>query len=195
MTASSESLRQRKFSIEEYFDMESKALGKHEYYNGKIIKMAGADPIHNLIATLISTELNNLLFSKKKKYFVLNSDQKIRISEINTFVYPDAVVVCEKIERYEKTTAIVNPLLIVEVLSPSTESHDRIGKFSMYKMIPSFTEYLLVRQDSVWVNASFKEKANTWTDTIVEDLDKNIYLKSIDCNLPLKNIYRGIDFE
>ncbi len=195
MTASSESLRQRKFSIQEYLDMESKSLEKYEYYNGKIINMAGADPIHNLIATLISTELNNLLFSKEQNYFVLNSDQKIRIPELNAFVYPDAVVVCEKIERYEKTSAIVNPLLIVEVLSPSTESHDRIGKFSMYKMIPSFTEYLLVRQDSVWVNASYREKANTWTDTIVEDLEKKIFLKSIDCELSLKNIYRGITFE
>ena len=121
----------KKYSIEEYLYMEDRSVEKHEFYNGRIIKMPGAKPVHNLIATNIATQLNVELEKKTATYFVLNSDTKIHIPRLNSFVYPDAVVVCETIELYPGSeTVITNPLLIVEVLSPSTEGYDLKEKFS-----------------------------------------------------------------
>lgn len=127
---------------------------------------------------------------------MLSSDTKIQIPEYNHFIYPDAVVVCEKIELYPgNPKAIVNPLLIVEVLSPSAQAYDREGKFLRYKTLPSFKEYVLVRQDKPAVNAIFREKPTVWLDTFAEGLDSLISLKSIGCELSLENIYKGVNFQ
>lgn len=187
--------REKIYTIEEYLQLESRSLEKLEFDNGKIIEMSGADPVHNMIAVRIMAELVFALDEKDKEYFVLNSDQKIQIPDYNQFVYPDAVVICEKIEYYPGSNAIVNPLLVVEVLSPGTESYDRSGKFIKYKSIPSFMEYVLVRQDKPWVSAFYRQETHLWADTISKGLESNIYLKSIDCTLDLKKIYRGVKFE
>ena len=183
------------YSIAEYLAMEDSSVEKHEFYNGKIIKMPGASPIHNLIAVNITTQLSIELEKIESNFLVLNSDTRIHIPKFNYFLYPDAVVVCEEIQLYQgSSTVITNPLLIVEVLSPSTEDHDRTNKFSDYKQIPSFKEYVLVAQALPWVLASYKIGDRTWQDTEAEGLDTSIYLKSIDCTIDLKRIYRGIKF-
>ena len=183
------------YSIAEYLAMEDSSVEKHEFYNGKIITMPGASPIHNLIAVNISTQLSNELEKIESDFLVLNSDTRIHIPKFNYFLYPDAVVVCEGIQLYPgSSTVITNPLLIVEVLSPSTEERDRTYKFSDYKRIPSFKEYVLVTQTIPWVTASFKIGDKTWQDTDAEGLEASIYLKSIDCTIDLKKIYRGIKF-
>ena len=184
------------YSIEEYLLIEDQSVEKHEFYNGKAIKMPGAKPAHNLIASNIITHLNNALENAPKEYFVLNSDSKIHIPRFRNFVYPDAVVVCETIELYPgSSTVITNPLLIVEVLSPSTEKHDRHSKFNDYKQIPSFKEYLMVSQTLPYALASFKSADRTWEDLEAEGLDSTLYLKSVDCTLDLKKIYKGVRFE
>ena len=183
------------YSIAEYLSMEDSSVEKHEFFNGKIIKMAGAKPNHNIIAANIITALNIAVENKEKEYFVLNSDSKIFSPRFNSFLYPDAVVICEQIEMYPgSSTVISNPLLIVEVLSPSTEEYDRTGKFYAYKSIPSFKEYLLVWQTEPSVTASFKIGIQAWQDTEADGLDSSIYLQSIDCTIDLKKIYRGIKF-
>jgi Uma2 family endonuclease len=187
-------VKEKTYTIEEYLTLEEKAKVKHYYLDGKILEMPGSTPIHNLIVTRITTELVVALDKKRIEYFVLNSDQQIHIPEYNEFVYPDAVVICEKIICYPNSNAILNPILLVEVLSPSTASYDRTGKFVKYKSITSFREYVLVRQDKPWVSASFRQKPDTWVDTLVEGLDASIYLKSIDCTLDLEKNYKGITF-
>ena len=118
---------------------------------------------------------------------------KILIPNENAIVYADVLVVCEKIEYYaDRKDVILNPLLIVEVLSPSTEKFDRNGKFKLYKHIPSLKEYVLVKQERPHINTFFKEKPGAWIDTVEEDLNNTIYLASIDCTLSLKQIYKGI---
>ncbi len=103
------------------------------------------------------------LENASREFFVLTSDTKIHIARFKSFVYPDAVVVCNEIELYPgSTTVITNPLLIVEVLSPSTENYDRQGKFHEYKQIPSFKEYVLVEQRTPFVVSSFKTAERTW---------------------------------
>ena len=183
------------YSIHEYLELESHSSVKHFYYNGKIVEMPGSDVTHNKIAVRIMSELLVALDTKEKEYHVLNSDQKIHIPEYNQFVYPDAVVICEKIEYYPGSNAIVNPILVVEVLSPSTEAFDRAGKFLRYKTLPSFKEYVLVRQDKPWVSSSFREKPGIWRDTQVESLSESILLPSIDCSLLLSRVYQGVSFD
>jgi Uma2 family endonuclease len=184
------------YTIDEYLSMEDNSIEKHEFFNGKIIKLPGAKPNHNIIAANIIAELIFGTQNKPKEYFVLTSDSKIYNPRLNSFLYPDAVMICEQIELYPgSSTVITNPLLIVEVLSPSTEAHDRNGKFYEYKQIPSFKEYVMVSQSLPWVMASYKIGDRTWEDTEAEGLDTSIYLRSIDCTIDLKKIYRGIKFE
>ena len=186
---------EKNYTIKEYLSLEDASVEKHEFYNGKIIKMSRAKPNHNLIAANIITALNNALEKNEKEYFVLTSDSKIYNARLNSFLYPDAVVICENIELYPgSSTVITNPLLIVEVLSPSTEEHNRTGKFYDYKLIPSFKEYVLVWQTIPSVTASYKIADRTWQDTEAEGLDSSIYLQSINCSIDLKKVYRGIKF-
>ena len=185
----------RTYTVEKYLSMEERSSVKHHFLNGEIIPIPGARPLHNLIAANIITQLNIELEKKSKEYFVLTSDTKIHIPRFNHFIYPDAVVICEHIELYPgSSTVIVNPLLIVEVLSPSTNVYDRGEKFYDYKQIPSFKEYVLIEQKLPFVTSSFKTAERTWKDTEAEGLDSSIYLESIDCTIELKKIYKGVRF-
>jgi Uma2 family endonuclease len=186
---------EKNYTIEEYLAMEEVSVEKHEFYNGKIIKRAGAKPNHNIIAANIIAELIFGTQNKSKEYFVLTSDSKIYNSRLNSFLYPDAVVICEEIGLYPgSSTVITNPLLIAEVISPSTEEYDRTGKFYDYKLIPGFKEYVLVRQTVPSVTSSYKIGNRTWHDTEADGIDTTIYLQSINCSIDLRKIYRGIKF-
>ncbi len=194
MMAFTETLTQ-KFTVEEYLQMEAKSAVKHHLIGGEIIPMPGATPQHNLIAGNIITQLNIQLRTKSKRYFVLTSDSQIYIPRLQNFVYPDAVVVCEQVELYPgSTTVITNPLLIVEVLSPSTSRHDRTNKFFDYKRIPSFKEYMLVEQGMPLITTFLKTANHLWKDTDAEGIASTIHLNSIDCTLDLKEIYWGVKF-
>ena len=126
---------------------------------------------------------------------MLTSDTKIYIPDPPNFLYPDAVVICEQIELYPgSSTVITNPLLIVEVISLPTEQQDRTGKFYNYKKIPTFKEYLLVYQSIPSVTSFLKIGEHTWQDKGADGMDNTIYLRSIDCTIDLKKIYRGIKF-
>ena len=181
------------YTVQEYLAFEERATNKHEYYNGKILKMPGASYRHNQIATNVAAILVNALYDTN--FIVTNSDTKIHISQLDSFVYPDAVVVFEKPEFYAgRNDVVLNPLLIVEVASPSTKEYDRSLKFQRYKTLPSFKEYVLVEQAQPWVVASYKIADRTWKDTEANTLDGSVYLQSVDCTLELKRIYHGVLF-
>jgi len=183
------------YTEEEYLAMEEKSVVKHHFINGQIIEMPGATYRHNLISTNIVTALNIALEAKNLDYAVLNSDLKVFIPRTVSFVYPDAVVICEAPLYYKnREDILLNPLLIVEVLSPSTEEHDRTGKFFEYKQISSFKEYVLIEQNNPFITASFKIGDGLWQDIEAAGIDATIYSKSIDCTLDLKKIYRGVKF-
>ena len=183
------------YSVEEYLAIEENSKEKHEFRNGKVTRMPGAKPVNNLIAANIITQLNVALENASANYLVLTSDTRIHIPRFNRFVYPDAVVVCEKIELYPgSSSVIVNPLLIVEVISPSTEYYDKHGKFHEYKQIPGFKEYLLVEQRLPFVLSSFKTAEHLWQDTEAAGLSASILLKSINCTIELRKIYKGVSF-
>ncbi len=183
------------YTAEEYLAMEEHSPEKHEFYNGKIIPMPGGTATHNLIGANVVTAINIALDQQAADFLVFNSDMKIHISRLGSFVYPDAVVVCERIELYRgRKDVIINPLLIVEVASPSIATYDRGNKFRHYKSLPSFKEYVIVEQEMPYVFASFKTAENTWIDTEITALDQYIRLQSINCSIDLKRIYKHVQF-
>ncbi|MDX1941310.1 MAG: Uma2 family endonuclease [Saprospiraceae bacterium] len=184
------------YTHDEYLALEERAEGKHEFVNGKIIEMSGASAPHNLIAMSIGSALKVALRGREKKHFVMGSDMKIRIEAINQTRYPDALVICDKLEFYKKRTDVItNPLLIVEVLSRSTEDFDRTLKFEEYKFLPSFKEYVLIHQDRPFVTTYFREEEELWRVHTTMGTTENIYFKSIDCQLNMADIYEDIVFE
>jgi Uma2 family endonuclease len=184
---------QKRYSISEYLEMEEKSIEKNEFYNGKIVKMPGGTANHSLISTNITTALGIALYDTN--FLVLNSDVKIHIPSIRHFVYPDAIVIAEVIEYYEnRHDIIVNPLLVVEVLSSSTEDYDKNQKFMKYRFIPSFKEYVLVSQDDYSVSTFFRKEANLWQETNINGISQSIDLQSLKISIPLSRIYKGVLF-
>lgn len=187
--------KERLFSVVDYLRIEAETGERHLFKNGKIIKMAGGTLPHNRISRNIVQHIGNLV-DQKPGFEVLGSDQKIFLPKYNFYVYPDAVVVVEKPMLADgPANAIINPLLIVEVLSPSTENYDRGQKFLEYRSLPSFKEYVLVRQDAPEVLVFFRKTPSTWVETEVEGLESEVFLESIQFGLRLALIYRNVEFE
>jgi Uma2 family endonuclease len=185
----------QKVSIEDYFRLEDKSIYKHEYHNGSILKMAGGQLPHNRLAQKAAAIIDSFVESNELAFIVSNSDTKIRIEQYNKFVYPDAVVICEKPQFYQnRKDTITNPLLIVEVLSDSTKDYDRTIKYEYYRTIPSFKEYVLVHQDTKHVSVYTKQTDNTWIVRDYDGDDTTAILYAIqECPLPLKRLYRGLE--
>lgn len=183
--------KSKTYTLEEYLRREARSVHKHEYYNGKIIRMPYAKGPHNIIAANVITALNNAIESLDKDFTVFTSDQKIYFPELNYGVYADTLAVAEKpLYRDEEQLLLINPVLVVEVLSKSTESYDRHGKFDEYKTLPSFSEYVLVRQDKVYVETRFRREPGLWQETIVTEPSGHIRLQSIGCSISLGQIYK-----
>ncbi len=185
---------EKQYSIEEYLAMEEVAPYKNEFHNGYIYPMPGGTYNHNLIAQNIGADLRFVVKKLKQTYRVLNSDMKIHIPEDKTFVYADAVVICEKPMFYlNHKDVITNPLVVVEVLSSSTESYDRGSKFDKYSSIESFKEYILIKQDRFQVVSYFKEETDLWRKSVYTGLDAELFIKALQVALPLSEIYDGIE--
>jgi Uma2 family endonuclease len=184
----------RLISLEAYFRAEEKAVNKHEYHNGIVIAMAGGTFNHDNLATQTTTLLNNFVFDNQYDYSVNGSETKIRIDAYNKIVYPDALVICEEPIYFQKRTdTILNPLLIVEVLSDSTKKFDKTTKFDMYKTISSFKEYVLIYQDKKRVLVYTKQHDNTWLLRDYDGDDAIAILYALhNCPLPLNRLYHRI---
>ena len=179
----------------DYLRREERSLVKHEFYNGKIITMPGAKAVHNQIGANIIWSFKNKLLPLEKQYIVYNSDQKIYIETENIALYPDALVICESpVFWKDREDIIVNPLLIVEILSRSTANYDRHEKFLLYENLPSFKEYILVEQTGIKVESWFRVETNTWNKTVCTDINASLYLRSVNVFVPLNEIYHQIKF-
>lgn len=181
---------QRKMTIEEYLEMEERSRSKHHYVKGQVIPMPGATLKHNVITSNIITAINIALREKALSFLVSNSDTKIWIPTIETFYYPDAVVICEVPEYYAgRKDVILNPLLIVEVASSRTEAHDRGSKFFDYVTLPSFKEFLILHQDKHIAHMSNRVESEEWRMSSLSGLDQVLVLKSIGCSISMRDVY------
>ncbi len=183
----------KKYSIGEYLSFEAMATERHEYHDGKIVAMAGGTSDHSRIAGNVGTAINNYLLRQKMDCSVFTADLKVRIEKYNRCVYPDASLVCGT-EEYldENETVLLNPMLLIEVLSKSSKEEDRGLKFEFYRSIPSFKEYMIIYQTIPKVQTWFKEGENLWRIGNAEGIDQQIELHSIGCVLALEAIYRRV---
>jgi Uma2 family endonuclease len=186
--------------LEAYLEREAKAAHKSSYHNGNIIKMAGAKLKHNQISANVLIAFGITLKQQKAvlkaSYTLCTSDQKIYIAAEDTVVYPDALAICGVPEFWNgREDLLTNPLLIVEVLSKSTEKHDKGPKFMLYQNLPSFKEYVLVAQDSLKVEVWTKIGDNQWQFVIYTNLADNIVLQSMEnIKIAVADIYENIIF-
>jgi Uma2 family endonuclease len=178
-------------SIEKYLDKESLSAEKHEYYDGKIRKMPGSSYNHNKIGANIIIALGQTLEINQLPFEVISSDQKVYIPKLNQVLYPDALVVYQKPEFWNgRTDVLLNPILIVEVLSPSCETQNQ---FMSYKNIPTFMEYVMVRQDTKEVETWYREETHLWRETTFSD-SGDVKLSSIGISIAMDKVYRNIEF-
>lgn len=173
-------------SEDEYLILEEKSKIKHEYMDGEIFSMAGATRGHNLVTNNISTELNLQL--RETDCEVYASDFRVKIRAGHN-VYPDVSVACDEIRTEGNDTTLLNPTVVFEVLSKSTEKRDRGDKAEDYYRLKSLKDYILVSQNRVRVEHFSRQKNNEWTLKIYEDLEEILELKSVNCKIPLKLIY------
>ena len=183
-----------RYTLQEYFELEKNSDERYEFYNDEVFCMSGVSPNHAQIETNLITSLNSKLRDRGCRVFPAN--MRIKVPAAPPYRYPDIVVVCDK-PIYEKIGGIdtlTNPALIIKVLSGSTEAYDRGDKFTYYKSIASFREYLLVAQHRPHVAQFVKQTAASWTQTEVNDLAGSLHLPSVECTLALSEVYRDVEF-
>ncbi|BAZ31189.1 hypothetical protein NIES4074_36610 [Cylindrospermum sp. NIES-4074] len=183
---------ERRYSLDEYRALEEKAEGRSEYRNGEIVPMAGGSLKHSRIGGNIFAFLKFLL--RDTQFEPINSDLRLWIPEHQRGVYPDVMIFEGEPQLNDgRLDEVLNPILIVEVLSPSTADYDRQSKFRMYRSIPSFCEYLLVEQDEPFIER-YSKQTQGWLLSDFNDLEKSISLESVGVELPMAEIYRGVIF-
>lgn len=176
---------------EEYLAIEREAAYKSEYWNGQMLAMAGASRAHNRIVTNLVAKLDNQLETRPCN--VYSSDMRVQAPEAITYSYPDVVVTCgEELFADKSFDVLLNPIVIIEVLSKSTEAYDRGRKFKHYQQIPSLAAYLLVSQVYYHVEMYVKQTDNLWLYSSASDQEEMITLAAINCKLSLQQIYAKV---
>ena len=184
-------------SPEEYISFERKFVPdaetvRHEYVKGKIISMSGASFFHNRIRSNINLDLGNSL--EGSGCVVLSNEMRVSSPATASYFYPDILVLCDEPEFEDDVfDTLRNPIVIIEILSPSTEAFDRGEKFSHYRQIESLQEYIIVSQDRVNVER-FLRRPDEWGYTSFQDLNQQVPIVSIESELSLQRIYRGVTF-
>lgn len=179
---------------EEYLAIERRAEVRNEYFEGETFAMAGGSQRHNLIVANLLRVLGNQL--EERDRYVYPSDMRIKIERLGKYTYPDVSVACgENLFEDEHRDVLLNPVVVVEVLSKSTEAYDRGRKFEHYQAIESLTEYLLVAQDSCRVEQYVRREANRWTYSEFHAPGDVVRLETIGCALELASVYQKVDFE
>lgn len=182
---------QVRYTPEEYLELERKAPYKSEYVNGRIFAMSGASRPHNLIAGNVYREISSQLRGRPCEAYV--SDMRVKVRPTGLYTYPDIAVACEEIlldDAHNDT--LLNPIVLIEVLSPSTEAYDRGEKFAHYRRLESLQEYVLIAQDKARIE-HFARQGEQWVLSEISDLTGTLHLPSIGCHLPLKDIYEKVE--
>lgn len=183
---------QKRYTPEEYLALERAAQCKSEYYAGDIFAMAGASRWHNLIVTNVLRELSLQL--KGRPCTTYPSDMRVKVSATGLYTYPDVTVVCGEAEFEDnQQDTLLNPTLIVEVLSDSTEAYDRGGKFAHYRKLSSLMEYVLIAQTKPHIEHYVRQPDNRWLLSEADSLSDTVHLPSIDCRLALAEVYDKVD--
>ncbi len=178
---------------EEYLNFERKADVRHEFLDGEIYQMAGESLSHSRVCMNLAREVGNKL--KGKPCEALSPNMKVRTSSASLFSYPDLTIVCGEPQFHDKKKdVLINPQVIFEVLSPSTENYDRTTKFQKYRMgNETLTDYILVSQDKIFVERFTKQAGGDWLYRSYGEIDDVLGIKTIECDLDLREIYDRIE--
>ena len=178
---------------EEYITLERKATLKSEYLSGEIVAMSGASLAHNYITVNTATQLYNQLIEGSCRVFT--SDMRVGIGAGASYFYPDIAVTCDK-PRFEDDVfdTLLNPQVIIEVLSTSTENYDRREKFERYQQLESLQAYILISQDQIRVE-HYLRQGEAWVPSELSALEDVMPLPSIGAELSLNQIYRFVELE
>ena len=182
-----------RYTIQEYLEMEKASTTKHEYHQGEVFAMSGAELKHNIIFTQLFTAISLQL--KGSKCMPFGSDMRMNIPENTLFTYPDISIYCNDLiqSEFDEDTVIL-PTVIIEILSKSTKSYDRGQKFKLYREIPSLKEYILIDSESVLVEAFYINEKQNWELKEYKTLDENLAFVTFGFNVPLKAIYEHVKF-
>lgn len=181
------------FTAEQYLDLERHTEIRHEFLDGTVYAMSGASRAHSAICFNLAGSLHPQLRDTACQGF--SQDMKVRAGDASLFAYPDLTIVCgEPVLHDDHGDVLINPVVIFEVLSRSTEAYDRGEKFERYKTIETLTDYVLVSQDRARVEHFSRQPDGAWPLTEVNGLDASLGLASIDCRLPLAEVYDRIEF-
>ena len=179
---------------EEYLAIERQADFPSEYFLGETFAMAGASKEHNLIAGNAFAELHAQL--KKRPCQVYSNDMRVKVKPTGLYTYPDIVVVCEKEQFDDKhKDTLLNPTLIIEVLSDSTEAYDRGEKFQHYRQLDSLMEYILIAQKKHHLEHYVRQPDNQWLFSETDNLQDIVQLSAINCHLTLSEVYDNINIK
>lgn len=181
-----------KWTVEAFLAFDDASPIKHEFYFGDVIAMAGASEKHVLISGNVFASLHQQL--RQRDCRVYQSDLRVYVSENEQF-FPDVMVLCGEPEFVpEREDKIVNPSVIIEILSPSTANFDRGSKFVSYRKLISLQHYVLVSQDMMMVEHYSRQADGTWVLSILEDENSQLALNAIDCQLDMADVYEKLDF-
>ncbi|MGB2926525.1 MAG: Uma2 family endonuclease [Limnothrix sp.] len=176
---------------EEYLEFEKTSDIKHEYIDGEIYAMAGTGKFHNIISGNLYILLRNSLRNSDCQTFI--ADVKVKLEEGRRFFYPDLLVTCDPTDD-PNDLFVTTPKVIIEILSPSTASFDRDGKFQLYRTIPSLREYILVSAETYSVECFRRQTQDIWTVQFYENIAAIAYIEALDINAPLSEIYATVEF-
>ncbi len=185
-----DNLARKKISAEEYFRIEETSEVKHEYFKGDIYAMAGAGSSHNLIVSNLIRTLGNQL--RTSPCLVYPSDMRVQVNENSHYAYPDVMIVCDEPEFLnDRKNTLLNPMVIFEVLSESTELYDRGKKFQAYRSISSLRNYILISSESRQIEVFSKNGNGQW---VIFDMDAEgkIKIPYLDCELSLDEVYEKL---
>ncbi|MDQ6704328.1 MAG: Uma2 family endonuclease [Acidobacteriota bacterium] len=178
---------------EQYLEAERSAEFKHEYYQGRIFAMSGGTHPHGVIICNFAGEMRQAL--KSRPCLVSTTDVRVRVSETGLYTYPDILVICgDPADADDRKDTILNPTVIVEVLSRSTEAHDRGFKFAQYWKLDSLKAYILVSQDEARVEIFERRSKEQWILTEYAGMESACRIESIDCEIELSEIYDKVPF-
>ena len=182
------------YTADEYLALEIESDVRSEFRNGDIVPMTGGTPEHNEITSVLNALLRVAL--RGKPYSIFIADQRLWIPEAKLYTYPDVMVTSRPPELQPgRKDTVINPILIAETLSKSTQGYDRGDKFNFYRTIETFQEYVLVDQYSPQVEHFVKQSENQWLLTMYEGLEASFRLASVDIEIALADLYEAIDFD
>lgn len=181
-------------SPEQYLEMERASETKHEYYKGEVFAMSGASLQHNFVSHNVFGSL--IIFLKGKNCKPFGSDLRIYIPENTLYTYPDISIICGKPETADSfRDSIINPSVIIEILSKSTKDYDRGTKFTLYRGIKTLKEYILIDSTSISIEIFTRQNNNSWNLTEFKQLSDSFTITTINLTLHLKDVYEDVSFD